>query len=95
MSSYDQAHGRPERANLLQEETARLLLSVDSDPQWNGIVRYNLACHYALGGQNQVAIQGLQQALALNPGLREGSQEDPDLASLRHEPAFQAIYQTD
>jgi tetratricopeptide (TPR) repeat protein len=95
MSAYDQAHCRLERANLLQEETARLLLSVDTDPQWSGIVRYNLACHYALGGQNQAAIQGLQQALALNPGLREWSKEDPDLARLRHEPAFKAIYQTD
>jgi hypothetical protein len=95
MSIYDREHGRLEQAVLRQEETAQRLLSLDTDPQWRGIVRYNLACYYALSGQKQAAVEGLQQALALNPGLMEWSKEDPDFAGLRHEPTFQAIYQTD
>ena len=94
MSTYDQEHGRLEQADLRQDEIARLLVSLDADPQWHGIVRYNLACHYALGGQKQAALEGLQQALELNPGLLEWSKEDPDFASLRHEPAYKSIYQT-
>ena len=94
MSTYDQEHSRLEQADLRQEEIARLLVSLDADPQWHGIVRYNLACHYALGGQKQAALEGLQQALELNPGLLEWSKEDPDFASLRHEPAYKSIYQT-
>lgn len=93
MSAYDQEHGRSEQADRRQEDTAQLLLSLDADPQWHGIVKYNLACHHALGGRKQAAVEGLQQALALNPSLLEWSKEDPDFASIRHEPAYQALYQ--
>lgn len=95
MSIYDQEHDRLEQADLREEEIARQLVSLDADSQWHGIVKYNLACHYALGGQKQSALESLQQALSLNPGLTEWSKEDPDFASLHHEPAFKAIYQTD
>jgi hypothetical protein len=95
MCMYDQERGRSAQADRRQGKIVQLLLSLDSGPQWHGIVKYNLACHHALGGRKQEAIEGLQQALALNPDLLEWSREDPDFASLRHEPEFQAIYQTD
>jgi tetratricopeptide (TPR) repeat protein len=93
MSAYDREHARLQQADRRQEETARLLAGLDSDPGWRGIVSYNLACYYALAGHKQAALQGLQQALSLNPGLLEWSKDDPDFDSLRHEPDFQAIYQ--
>jgi hypothetical protein len=95
MSAYDQEHGRSEQADSRQEKTAQLLLNLDSDPQWHGIVIYNLACHHALGGRKHAAVAGLKQALEFNPGLLEWSREDPDFASIRQEPIYQAIYQTD
>jgi hypothetical protein len=93
MSAYDQEHGRSTQADLRQEAVAQLLLNLDGDPQWHGIVRYNLACHHALGGHTQTAVEGLQQALALNPSLLDWSKEDPDFASIRQDPAYQALYQ--
>ena len=95
LSAYEQEHGRPERADHRQEVAARWLANLDPDPQWQGIVTYNLACHHALGGRSVEAVEGLKKALALNPSLLEWSKEDPDLASIRQEPAYQAIYQTD
>jgi hypothetical protein len=93
MSAYDQERSRSAQADRWQEATAQLLLNLDGDPQWHGIVKYNLACHHALGGRKQAAVEGLQQALALNPSLLEWSKEDPDFASIRQEPAYQALYQ--
>jgi hypothetical protein len=95
LSAYEQEHGRPERADRRQESAARWLANLDPDPQWQGIVTYNLACHHALGGRSGEAVEGLKKALALNPSLLEWSKEDPDLASIRQDPAYQAIYQTD
>lgn len=94
MSLYDRQHARLPQADRRQEETARHLAGLDADPGWRGIVSYNLACYYALAGQKQAALDGLQRALALNPGLLEWSKDDPDFSSLRHEPDFQAIYQS-
>ena len=56
-------------------------------------MRYNLACHYALAGEKERAIAGLGAALASNPGLAEWSQQDPDLASIRDEPGYLALYE--
>jgi hypothetical protein len=94
LAAYEQEHERVERANQLQETAAQLLLNLDDDPEWRGIVTYNLACHHALGGRSGEAIERLKEALVLNPNLLEWSKEDPDFASIRHESAYQAIYQT-
>lgn len=79
-------------ATRLQEESARLLRDLDESQDWQGLARYNLACHYALVGEAGKAIEELGKALELNPGLTEWSKEDPDLASIRGEPACQALY---
>lgn len=78
-------------ADALQEEAARLLVGLDEGPAWQGTVRYNLACHYALTGRKEAAIIKLGEALALNPGLREWSQQDTDLDCLRQEPGYLAL----
>lgn len=95
LAAYEQGHERVEKANRLEETAAQLLLNLDDDPQWRGIVTYNLACHHALGGQLEDAIERLKEALALNPSLLDWSKEDPDFAGIRHESAYQAIYQAD
>jgi hypothetical protein len=95
LSAYEQEHERPEQADRRQESAAHWLANLDPDPQWQGIVTYNLACNHALGGRSGEAVEGLKKALALNPSLLEWSKEDPDLASIRQDPALQAIYQTD
>ena len=59
---------------------------------WQGLRRYNRACHYALVGGAAEALEKLGEALELNPGLTEWSREDPDLVSIREEPGYQALY---
>jgi tetratricopeptide (TPR) repeat protein len=76
----------------LQEDAAQKLLNIDPDPGWQSEVIYNLACQYALSGDKETAISRLRLALQHDPSLLAWSQEDPDFNSIRHDPAFQAIY---
>lgn len=85
------AHGQVDYATRLAEEEARLLCELDPDPQWQGLTTYNLACHYALIGDEQRALNKLAAALQLNPGLTEYSQQDPDFESLYNTPEFLEI----
>lgn len=66
--------------------------SMDDSPEWVGLTRYNTACSYALLGKFPEAIAELSAALELNPGLREWSREDTDLASLHGRPEYEALY---
>jgi tetratricopeptide (TPR) repeat protein len=85
--------GEKEYATELQEKTAKLLSELDDSQSWQGLVRYNLACHYALAGETETAIERLREALELNPAeLTEWSKEDSDLASIREEPGYISLY---
>jgi tetratricopeptide (TPR) repeat protein len=86
------ARGDHEKGLHLQEQTSQALAGVDPDPLWQGNVRYNLACIYALSGLKDKAIAVLKEAFALNPALVEWSIQDSDLNCLRQEPAFLALY---
>jgi len=83
--------GQPERAITLQEATAAQLRELD-DPNVAAYGVYNLACVYARAGRIQDAIRALAEALRLRPQLTEWSKQDPDLAALRGEPGYQALY---
>ncbi len=84
--------GEKEYATQLQEKAAKLLSELDESQSWQGTMRYNLACHYALAGETETALGKLREALELNPELTEWSKEDADLASLREEPGYKALY---
>ncbi len=84
-------HGRPEQAARLQETAAQSLAGLSDAPDWQGLIRYNLTCFYALSGQKEPAIATLTEALRLNPGLVGWSKQDPDLAAIREEPAYRAL----
>ncbi len=75
-------------------ETARGLAcagrALEIDPEDAG-VRYNVACLYALQGEHDRALDALEECAALGFGNREWFARDPDLASLRDEPRFQAL----
>ncbi|MDY6877961.1 MAG: ClbS/DfsB family four-helix bundle protein [Chloroflexota bacterium] len=83
--------GEKKYATELQEEAANLLGELDESASWQGTLRYNLACHYALLGETERAIKELEEALEMNPGLIEWSKEDSDLASIREEPGYLAL----
>jgi TolB-like protein/Flp pilus assembly protein TadD len=62
------------------------------DPEDAG-VRYNVACLYALEGETEKAIDCLEDAIQVGFGNRGWIEQDPDLASLREHPRFQALLQ--
>ncbi len=54
-------------------------------------VYYNVACVYALLGESEKAIDCLEKSVTHGWGQREWMEHDPDLASLRGHPRFQAL----
>ena len=79
------------RAQVVREgviETARRIIV---DREEFGYMVYNLACFYANIGRPALAIATLRESFASAPELREGIREDPELESLRTDPAFQAL----
>jgi tetratricopeptide (TPR) repeat protein len=78
-------------AAMYQEMTGELS-SLDDSPNWQGTIRYNNACSYSLLGDKEKAISELREALKLNPGLTEWSQQDPDFEPIRDEAGYKAIY---
>jgi len=86
-------HGLGEEAIRLQETIAQATLVLDDSPDWQGVVRYNLACVQALSGRKDQALAGLKEALRLNPSLTEWSKQDSDLDSLREESGYKALYE--
>lgn len=52
---------------------------------------YNVACCYAQVGHPALALDAMCEALDRLPHLKERCREDPELLSLRDDPAFQAL----
>ena len=69
------------------------LATLDDGPDWQGTIRYNNACSFSLLGDKETAINELREALKLNPGLTEWSQQDPDFEPIREESGYKAIYE--
>jgi TolB-like protein/Flp pilus assembly protein TadD len=61
-----------------------------ADPEDSGML-YNVACVYARLGEEDEAIECLDRAVRTGFGLREWLENDPDFASVRDDPRFQAI----
>jgi Flp pilus assembly protein TadD len=63
-------------------------LAVDPD---FGDAYYNMACVYALQGQEELALRYLQIAAMNGYATAEGIDQDPDLEPLRATPAYRAL----
>ena len=88
-ADYYRRHGDLTKAMQVYEAS---VAAVADWPEQYGLARYNLACFYALNGQADQAIAALSDALRLRPDLRDWSQQDTDLVSLRDSAAYQALY---
>jgi serine/threonine protein kinase/tetratricopeptide (TPR) repeat protein len=86
-----QLHGSREDASRLYERTVVLIQrSLASDNPWHPRNLYNLACLTALRGETKLAVARLREAVTR--GFLDGViLDDPDLASLRGNPEFEAI----
>ena len=94
LAEYHFRRGDNDYAVNLYERAAALTRELSDNPDWLGIVKYNLACCYALAGQHERAINELGEALKLNPGLTEWSKEDSDLAAIREYDSYKALYES-
>ncbi len=91
LAEYHMERGQMERAIALQEAATSALDAFPEFPVLAAAPHYNLACCYARSGQPERAVSELRQAFALQPALAEPARQDPDLASLRELPAYQAL----
>jgi adenylate cyclase len=55
------------------------------------LVLYNAACNFALLGESERALDGLERALEAGVAVGDWIKHDPDIESLRSHPRFQAI----
>jgi hypothetical protein len=92
LSDWHIKRGHATRAAELYQEMTGQLTSLDDSPEWQGTIRYNNACSFSLLGDKETAINELREALKLNPGLTEWSQQDPDFEPIRDEAGYKAIY---
>ena len=84
--------GNTARALARYQETVQVMRAFFGASEVYGNALYNLGCYYAQAGETDAAIDAVRQSLQLNPALVEWSRQDGDLDSLRHLPAFQALY---
>jgi serine/threonine protein kinase len=69
-------------------EWASRALSMDPD---EGSVLYNVSCAYAVLGETDKSLDCLEKSFDRGFGLKEWIENDPDFASLRSNPRFQAL----
>lgn len=93
LSDWHIKKGDAVRAAEMYREMTGLLSDLDDSPDWQGTIRYNLACSFSLLGQREKAISELREALKMNPALTEWSKQDPDFESIRSEPGYKALYE--
>ena len=76
--------GETERSKQWTEQAITL---VPNDP----LILYNAACNWALLGEDDRALDGLERALEAGVAVADWIQHDPDFESLRSHPRFQTI----
>ncbi|MFN2211923.1 MAG: TPR end-of-group domain-containing protein [Anaerolineales bacterium] len=91
MAFWFSKHGELDRGKQLMETVTDRMGSLDESATWRGQSIYNLACYYALIGENERAVDRLGQAFALSADMVEWSREDSDLISLWDDPGYLAL----
>jgi len=94
LAEYYFRRGDGNYAVKLHEQAAALTAELANSPDWLGVVKYNLACCYALSGQHKRAINELKEALKLNPSLTEWSKDDSDFNSIRKYNSYKSLYKS-
>jgi tetratricopeptide (TPR) repeat protein len=93
ITAFSRENNHPDLADTVSEHMARDLMTLDSSPDWRGLVVYNLACHYSLSGETEKALDSLEKAFSLYPDIKDWARQDTDLDPIRDEPAFNSFIQ--
>jgi tetratricopeptide (TPR) repeat protein len=88
---YYRARDQPERAIHAQAMLVEVARGARLPDQVLANAIYNLACAYALNGDAAAAVTNVSEALRIHPNLALLARDDPDFASIRALPAFQAV----
>ena len=72
--------------NRVKEARATLLAAEPYHGPTSALLHYNLGCYECLLGNFDEARRRLREAYRLDPALRAGAKDDPDLVSLDGEP---------
>jgi adenylate cyclase len=76
--------GETERS---KQWTAQAMTLAPNDP----LILYNAACNWAMLGEHERALEGLERALEAGVAVSDWIRHDPDFESLHGHPRFQAI----
>ena len=76
--------GKTERS---KQWTQQAMTLAPNDP----LILYNAACNWALLGESEHALDGLERALEAGVAIGDWIQHDPDFEGLRNHPRFRAI----
>ncbi len=79
-------------ATQVFETFTRAVTTSDLPPVARAYALYNLAGFYVMTERPARALALLREGLRLHPGLAEWLKQDPGFASLRADPAYQALY---
>lgn len=74
-------------SRIMEDVTRKLIALEESSPR-KGQYIYNLACYYALSGDQDRSLENLEQAFSLNSDIIEWSKKDTDLDSLWVDPRY-------
>ncbi len=78
------------RAGKYAEVADQLRALVATNPQYP-MLCFNLACCESRCGRTSEALDHLRHAIEMSEEFRQFAREDPDLAPIRNEPAFQQL----
>jgi len=92
IAGYVSEQGRLSQAGELWKGWGKDVAKLDSGAEWQGLVRYNLACSLALLGDRTKAVAELRKALELKPSLKAWSRQDTDLASLHDMREYKQLF---
>jgi hypothetical protein len=92
MSAYLRENGDRPAADRMLEEAATMLREAGAPPFCLGAALYNLAAVRVGQGRRSDALDLLEEAAPMRPDLHAAAAGDSDLAPLRGEPRFQAIF---
>lgn len=90
-TAYWQQNGEAQRAHELVERTAQELRDLWPSPVILGAGLYNLATVRVAQGRKDEALALLEEAAPMRPDIVKNARMDPDLATLKGNPRFEAL----